>query len=96
MPFDADDLAAFNAPDMPGYALATIGSENISGRFKKVYAEAFGMGGSRPVFAGASSDLAGVAVAAALTIDGVAYAVAEIDTNPPGQPGMTALKLELS
>ena len=55
MAWDATDLGAFNDPDMPGYAVATIGAADVSGRFLKNYASILDIGGSNPVFRCAAS-----------------------------------------
>lgn len=94
MPFDADDIAMFNDADMPGYASATVTgiADPVAGRFRANYAEALGISGSRPMFAGATDDLAGVANGTAVEIDGTAYTVAEVRVAD-GTPDMTRLIL---
>lgn len=92
MPFDADDIATFNDPDMPGYALATIGALSVHGRFRAAYAEAMGfVGGSSPAFSGASSELASVNEGASVSIGGTSYTVSGIE---PDGIAHTRLKLE--
>lgn len=91
MPFDADDLAAFQDADMPGYALATIGASEVAGRFRKDYAEAFGVAGNAPQFAAADADLAGVSQGSSLTIGGTGYTVTAIQ---PNGRGLTRLMLQ--
>lgn len=96
MPFDADDLAAFNDADMPGYALATIGGSSIAGRFRAVSAEAFGITPTyRLQFSAAATDLDAVAVGDTVTISSVDYVVAEVMDADIGQ-GMTRLMLKNS
>ena len=94
MPFDADDIAMFNDADMPGYALATVTgiADPVAGRFRANFAEALGISGSRPMFAGATSDLTGVAINTPLEINGTAYTVAEVRIAD-GTPDMTRLML---
>lgn len=89
---DADDIAAFNDPDMPGYALALIGAAPVHGRFRAAYAEAFGIvGGTSPSFSAASADLESVNEGDTITIGGTSYTVSGIE---PGGTGQTRLKLE--
>lgn len=83
MPFDADDLAAFNDPDMPGYAVATIGGVDVAGRFRAAYADVLGMSGTRPVFSAPLDELAGVDEGAAVVIGGVSYEVEEVKRPDP-------------
>lgn len=93
MHFDADDLAAFNDPDMPGYAVATIGGVDVAGRFRAGpfdvmnVVEAFA-----PTFTAASGDLAGVAVDATVVIDATTYKVARRHVGRP--VGHTTLDLK--
>lgn len=94
MPFDADDLAAFNDADMPGYALATIGGSSIAGRFRSNSAELFGVvAENRVQFSATATDLSAVGVGDAVTIAGNAYTVAEVMAADIGQ-GMTRLMLK--
>lgn len=83
MPFDADDLAAFNDPDMPGYVVATIGGSAVEGRFRAAYADALGMAGTQPGFSAPLDDLAGVEEGAAVVIGGVSYTVEEVKRPDP-------------
>jgi hypothetical protein len=92
MPFDADDIAAFNDTDMPGYALATIGADTVAGRFRAPYAEALGIAGSSPSFSAASGDLSGVSQGGAITIAGTGYTVTAIE--PQSGSGQTRLRLQ--
>jgi hypothetical protein len=94
MPFDADDLAAFNDTDMPGYALALVGGVEVAGRFRKRYAAALGMAGDRPSFVAPSADLAAAVHGTAVVIDGTAYTVAEVQVAAEGMPNHTCLILE--
>ena len=89
MPFDADDLAAFNDADMPGYALATIGASEVAGRFRKDYAEALGIAGSVPQFSAADDDLTGVTQGSSLSIAGTGYTVTSIQPNGRGITRLT-------
>lgn len=64
----------------------------VPGIFRNEYAESFGtVAGSRPVFECRASRVAAVQRDAAVTIDAVAYTVAEIK---PGDSGMTVMCLE--
>jgi len=95
MPFDAADLAAFVDPDMPGYALATIGGQPVPGLFGNGYSEAFGqMAGSQPRFRAPAGDLAGVVAGSAATILGKVYAVVEVQLPNDDPSGMGLLILE--
>lgn len=93
MPFDAADTAAFFDPDMPGYALATIGGGAVDGLFSNGYAEVFGgaVGGAAPSFCCATADIPTVARGTAVTIAAVAYTVVGIE---PAGTGKTTLRLE--
>jgi hypothetical protein len=92
MPFDAADLAAFLDPDMPGYALATVGGAPVGGLFRSPYAESFGLVGTgSPAFRALSSDLAAVAPGDSIDIRDTAYRVAAV--RPDGA-GMTVLDLK--
>lgn len=91
MPFDADDIAAFNDSDMPGYAVATIGADTVAGRFRARYGEVLGISGGQPAFSGASSDLSGAAVDGAATIGGISYTITAIEPDTFGQ---TVLRLQ--
>lgn len=73
-------------------ATATIGGVSLDVIFRNGYGEAMGfIGGGSPQIACASAKVAGVAKGAAVSVDGTAYLVAEI--NPDGT-GITVLKLE--
>lgn len=90
--FDADDLAAFFDPDMPGHALATIGGKEVGGLFRKPYAESFGLvGGDNPAFRAPSSDLTGVRAGDDIAINDIHYTVASV--RPDGA-GTTLLDLK--
>lgn len=91
MPFDADDIAAFNDSDMPGYAAATLGAATVAGRFRASYAEVLGISGRQPAFSGASSELTGAAIGGAITIGGSSYTITEIEPDTFGQ---TVLRLQ--
>lgn len=90
MSFGAADMTAFVDPDMPGYALASIGGVDVAVLFANAYAEAFGMAGSAPSALAVSADVSTVAQNAAVTINGVAYTVAAVE---PDGTGMTRLRL---
>lgn len=93
--FDADDLAAFNDPDMPGYALASLGGIAVAGRMKLRPAESFDLvAGSLRYFSGSSAELAGVVVDSIVTIGSVDYRVQKIETPDPMASGMTLLVLK--
>lgn len=94
MAFDADDLAAFNDPDMPGYAVATIGGTSIAGRFRKSYGEALMVSGIKPTFVASVAELSACAVGAAVKIGGVDYTIDEIITPDAQMPHMTRLLLD--
>lgn len=94
MPFDADDIAAFNDADMPGYALATIGAASVAGRFRSASVDALGVVvADRVQFSAAATHLAGVSVGTSITIAAVTYTVAEIMADDIGH-GMTRLMLK--
>lgn len=92
MPFDADDIAAFNDADMPAYAVATIGADGVAGRFRSAYTAAFGIDGTAPLFDAASTDVATVVRGTALTVHGTNYTVTGVE--PDAVTGMTRLKLQ--
>lgn len=91
MPFDAADIAAFNDSDMPAYAAANIGAATVDGRFRANYGEVLGIGGGQPAFAGAGTDLSGVAVGDSVTVGGIGYTVTSIEPDTFGQ---TVLRLQ--
>ena len=69
-----EDLTAFF--DTDGFAVtATVGDGSVSGIFDHEFVEAQGVAGEVPVFLCAASDVSAVAVGAALTVNGQAYAV---------------------
>lgn len=73
-------------------ATATIGAVSFDVIFRNSYGEALGfIGGGSPQIACASARVSGVAKNTAVSVDGVAYLVAEID---PDGTGITVLKLE--
>lgn len=96
MAFDADDIAAFNDPDMPGAVVATIGGVVIAGRFRKSYSEVLMTAGIKPTFVAAITDLDAVDIDDAVEIDGAAYTVNEIISPDPQMPHMTRLMLHRS
>lgn len=85
MPFDAADSAAFNDPDMPAYALATIGAASVAGRFHARYGLALGISGGQPMFGAATTDLASVSAGTSITINAITYTVTEKQTGDIGQ-----------
>lgn len=92
MPFDADDLAAFLDPDMPGYQQATIGEAAVGGLFRKPYAESFGlMASDSPSFRALSADLATVAPGDDIELNAIHYVVTAV--RPDGG-GTTLLTLK--
>jgi hypothetical protein len=49
--WDAADLADLIDPDLPGYALGNVvGQDPVPGLFRNAAAEAFGVGGTDPMF----------------------------------------------
>lgn len=82
MTFDAADLAALVDPDMPGYALATIGGNGVAGLFSNDYRDAFGMVSSNmPNFMAPPAVLAAVARGATVVVNATNYTVAKIETS---------------
>ena len=90
MPFDADDLALFCDPDMPGHAVATLsGGGAVDVLFGAPYAEAFGaVAGERPVAVCAAG---AIASGATVTINGTAYTAL---TVRPLRGGMVVVDLD--
>ena len=94
MPFDADDIAAFNDSDMPAYALATIGAASVAGRFRMASEDVFGLTPTLvPEFSAASGDLSAVVPGDTVTIESTTYTVAAVKSRDEGQ-GMTRLRLK--
>jgi hypothetical protein len=85
MPFDAADNAAFNDPDMPAYALATIGAASVAGRFHARYGEALGIAGGQPMFGAATTSLSGVSAGSSVIVGGVTYTVTAVQNDNIGQ-----------
>jgi hypothetical protein len=85
MPFDAADLALLTDPDMPGYALATIGGNGVGGLFGNAYHEALGLvGGNQPMFSAPPAALVGIVVGTGVVIGSVSYSVAKIEADGVG------------
>lgn len=79
---DADDLAAFFGTDMPSYALATIGADQIAGLFRGPFQSALGfVDTNKPSFLCPSANVASVAEGTAVTIDAVGYSVASVEKD---------------
>jgi hypothetical protein len=72
---------------------ATVGGTVISVIFDDEYGEALGVSGTSPAIWCKSSDVAAVAVGAAVTVGGGSYTVAGIE---PDGTGVTVLRLQRS
>lgn len=92
----ADLQAAMNTAvvDLLADAVADFGGGvTVLGLFRQAPAEAFGViGGHRPTFQAHSTDLAGLAAGAPVSINGERYTVAEKQADA----GLTTLTLELA
>lgn len=91
MSLAADDIAAFFDPDMPGYALATVGGTEVAALFSAAYADALGIASSGPALRAQTSTLPAVAQGTAVVVDGTSYTVAAV--KPNGTTGVTLLDL---
>lgn len=89
----AADLAAFFDADMPGYALASIGGEDVAGLFRGPFEVAFNaVAVNQPSFLCATADVSAVVEGDAVTISGTAYTVATV--QPDLTTGVSRLILE--
>lgn len=94
MPF-IENLSDFINPDTPGYVVAQIAGNDVSGIFVNEFAGAnLGMAGfesTSPFFHAATADLANIAQGNDVVIGSVTYKAGSIE---PDGTGMTMLQLK--
>ena len=91
MPFDADDLAAFLDPDMPGYVVAEIDGRSVGGLLRRSSGLRDGLLLQEPpTFTSLVDHLADVLPGDVLTVGGRPYRVTELR---PGSEGLAILDL---
>lgn len=89
-----EDLSAFF--DVDGFAVAaTYGGGTKYVIFERQYLEQLNVQTSVPTALGRKSDFTGVAQGDAITINAVAFTVAEFHHDPPDMPDCTLLLLKV-
>lgn len=92
MSFDADDIAMFIDPDMPGYVLASVDGVDVGALFSNAFRADLGMAGSVPTLKLVAADAPSVAEDSSIVIAGASYRV--IGSPEPNGRGMVMLPLE--
>lgn len=88
--WNAEDLDSLIDPDLPGYALGVLADQSeVPGLFRNGAAEAFGIGGSNPVFRCVHTSAP--SRNQTIVLHAVTYKVARID---PDGNGFARLQLE--
>lgn len=90
MPF-TEDLAVFVNSDTPGYTVATINALPVDVIFDNGYVDSFGVTNSEKAITCIAADIPGLAAGSTVTIDAVAYTVAELQ---PDGTGMVRVRLK--
>jgi len=88
--WDAADLADLIDPDLPGFALGNVvGQDPVPGLFRNEAAEAFGVGGTNPLFLCVQTSAPNRGTL--IEIRGVSYKITRRD---PTGSGLVRLQLE--
>lgn len=87
-----ETLSDFINTDTPGNVACVLGGASFVGLWDDAYADAIGIGGSRPSVIADAGDVASASIGDSITVAGAAYTIAAI--KPDGFGGATVLELE--